>query len=120
MINCDPYSPHSQGVVERIHLTIRYALLSRFSEDEKSFDISKELPIVTNSYNNTIHRIIKHLPNEVFYSSDSNLFNKVYNNILDFYDKTQKYNIIYDKDEKALLVNNIMKSSKKIKKDILF
>lgn len=68
MINGGPYSPHSQGVVERIHLTIRYALLSKFLENKKEFNLANDLPLIMNSYNNTVHRITKHKPNEIFYT----------------------------------------------------
>ncbi len=77
MINDDPYSPNSQGMVERIHLTIRYALLSVFLDDELNYDIIRALPIVMNNYNNTIHRTTNHTPYEVFYIKNKVLFNNV-------------------------------------------
>ena len=72
MMNGSPYSPHSQGVVERIHLTIRYAFII------KIIYIQKDLPIIMKIYNNTIHRTTKHAPTEIFYNKNSELFEEVY------------------------------------------
>ena len=116
MINGAPYSPQSQGIVERIHTTIRQALLSKFLDDQTNFDIKKDLSIIMNIYNNSVHRITRHTPNEVFYSENKDLFLEVYNNILNFYKQTQKDNIMYNQNEKVLLINNIIKSKKKNKK----
>ena len=68
-----------------------------------------------NSYNNTVHRITKNIPYEIFYSTNNELFTEVYI-YFEFYKKTQKNKIIYNSEEKALLVNNILKSKNKNKK----
>ena len=34
-IHGKPYNPHSQGVVERVHRTIRTALICKYLEDKK-------------------------------------------------------------------------------------
>ena len=118
MIKGSPYNPHSQDIVERIHITIRKALLSRFLERQINFDIARELPLIMNSYNNSIHRVTKHTPFEIFYSQNKELFFEVYQNTKEYFEKRQKDSISYDMNEKCLLINNITKS-KKIQKDIL-
>ena len=115
-----PYSPHLQGVVERIHITIRKALINKFLEDQNNFDIEKELPNIMNTYNNIIHNTTKHTLFEVFYSNKKDLFSEVYNNIITAYNKSQKDTIIYKKDEKCLILNGIMKSKNKTTNGILF
>ena len=71
-----PYQPHSQGVVERVHITLRKALVSKFLEDIEAFDIEESLPLIVNIYNNTIHSVTQHTPFEIFYSKDSNFHKK--------------------------------------------
>ena len=36
-----PYNPHSQGVVERFHQTIKDLLFSMITEEKKNFDIKE-------------------------------------------------------------------------------
>ena len=71
LVKGSPYTPHSQGVVERIHITIRKALINKFLEDQNNFDIETELPLIMNTYNNTIHNTTKHTPYEIFYSNNN-------------------------------------------------
>ena len=58
-IHGKPYNPHSQGVVERVHRTIRTALICKYLEDKKNFNLVNSLNIVTSVYNNLIHNTTK-------------------------------------------------------------
>ncbi len=69
-----PFNPHSQGVVERFHKTIKDSLYSLYSENKESFDIIQGLDIVIKKYNN-------HDPNQIFYSNNHNLYKKVLTNM---------------------------------------
>ena len=119
MINGKPYKTRSQGVVERVHRTIRNGLIVKYIENVKKFNLDLSLKIVVNNYNRTVHSVTKFQPNEIFYSTDNELFKKVYNNILDYYNKTQKNNFSYSINTKCLLNNNIIKSKKKVKNKIM-
>ena len=46
MINGRPYQPHSQGVVERVHRTIRTGLVARYIENPNNYNIEDSLSIV--------------------------------------------------------------------------
>ena len=50
-----PYNPHSQGVVERFHQTIKDLLYSMKTEEKNNFDIKECLDIVLKKYNNHEH-----------------------------------------------------------------
>ena len=76
-----PYNPHSQGVVERFHKTIKDALYCIYADNQNDFDIKESLEIVIKKYNNHMHSSNKYSPNKVFYSDDENLFKNVLNNI---------------------------------------
>ena len=41
-----PYQPHSQGVAERVHVTLRKALISKFLEKNGYFDIEESLRLI--------------------------------------------------------------------------
>ena len=73
LINGAPYQPHSQGVVERVHRTIRYSLVAKFIEDTNNFNLETILPLCVHHYNNTIRSITKFTPNEICDSSDNEL-----------------------------------------------
>ena len=77
MINGSLYNPHSQGSVERIHIEIRKGLLFLFLDDVQNFNLKSALKIVMNNYNNNVHKVTKNSPNEVFYSTNYELFDKV-------------------------------------------
>ncbi len=67
-----------------------------------------------NIYNKTIHRIKKYTPNEVFYSTNNDLFLKVKNNIIDNYNKSisnLEYN--FKVNEKSLMNNTFIKTNNK-------
>ena len=68
-----------------------------------------------NQYNNIIHRITGHTPYEVFYSNNKDLWQEVYNNTLNNYNKSKRNFITYNINEEALLINNIIKIKNKNK-----
>ena len=84
--------------MERIHITIRNSLLSIFLENIHEFNIETALRKVMNIYNKTNHRITKFSPNEIFFSTNKELFLKVKNNIIENYNKiTPIYSLILQK-----------------------
>ena len=72
MINEKPYQPHSQGVVERVHRTIKKDLIVKFIENTRNFNIEEELKLVCINYNKKVHKLIKYSPLEVFFSTIMN------------------------------------------------
>ena len=76
-----PNNPHSQGVVERVHRTIRNGIICKYLENKKLFNIENTLNLVVKIYNNTIHRITKYKPLQ-YISDDENLFKEVKENTL--------------------------------------
>ena len=71
-----PYNPHSQGVVERFHKTVKDSLYWIYLDNPKEFEIKESLDIIIKKYNNQVHSSTKHPPNQFFYSEDDNLFEK--------------------------------------------
>ena len=65
-----PYKPHSQGVCERLHKTIKAGLLVKKLDYPKDYNITQALDITIKNYNNTLHNLIKATPFEVFYSTN--------------------------------------------------
>jgi len=112
-----PYAQKSQGIVECIHVTVGNALISKYLENIESFNIELELPIIMNQYNNIIHRITGYTPYEVFYFNNKVLWNEVYNNTLNNYNKSKSNFITYNINEEVLLINNIIKTKNKNKED---
>ena len=66
------YKPHSQGVVERVHKTIKTSLIIKKLElgNEKEIDLDNIIKNINQVYNNTIHSVLKATPNEVFFSTN--------------------------------------------------
>ena len=54
-----PYNPHSQGVVEMVHGSVRTGLIYNYLENKKNYDINKSLIQVLNAYNNVVHSTTK-------------------------------------------------------------
>ena len=57
MINGSPYSPHSQGLVERIHKEVRKGLLLILLDNMNDFNLKKSLKIVMKNDNNNVHTV---------------------------------------------------------------
>lgn len=53
MINGKPYKPRSQGIVERVHRTIRNGLIVKYIENDKNFNLKLSLKFAVNNYNRT-------------------------------------------------------------------
>ena len=49
-----PYNPHSQGVVERTHQTVKNALICQYLDKQNLFNLKEDLTLVINIYNNMI------------------------------------------------------------------
>ena len=107
-----PYNPHSQGVVERFHKTVKDHLYSVYCDDIESFDILKALDTVVKKYNNHVHSTTKYTPNQIFYSNDENLFKTVLENMKNSFKNINSDNINFQNNEKCLL-----KTKFKIKKN---
>ena len=65
-----PYLPHSQGVVECVHRIIKKILLSYKEDLKDKYNINFALDDVINIKNETITRITKKSPNELFYDEN--------------------------------------------------
>ena len=85
-------------------------------ENIHEFNIETALRKVMNIYNKTKHRITKFSPNEIFFSTNKELFLKVKNNIIENYNKSNANLLInFTENEKCLLRNDFIKSSNKTK-----
>ena len=58
-IHGQPYKPHSQGVFEIVHKTIKAGLILRKLDDKVIFNLKEALDETVKSYNNTIHNETK-------------------------------------------------------------
>ena len=108
------YNPHSQGIVERVHRTVRNGLISLFLENESKFNLSEALKKVVNTYNNTAHRTIKNKPIDIFFSEDKNFFIKIKEITINSSKNYNGYNEFIIKNDYVLLYNNF--TYKNIKK----
>lgn len=107
-----PYNPHSQGVVERFHKTVKDGLYCQYIDDPEKFDIQLNLDILIKKYNNHIHSSTKFTPNEIFYSKNEDLFKTVLSNIKASFNKREN-EIINFKDNEKCLMNKKFKIKKK-------
>ena len=80
-IHGNPYNPHSQGVVERFHKTVKDSLYCLYADNPDYFNIKDCLEIVIKKYNNHIHSTTKYSPNQIFFSDNEDLFTEVLSNI---------------------------------------
>ena len=103
-----PYNPHSQGVVERFHQTIKDMLFCKYAEAPKKFDIKDSLEIVVKKYNNHVHSSTKYSPNSIFYSNSKELFENVLNNLKNSFRRFTKDANVYINNEKCLLNNKFI------------
>ena len=76
-----PNNPHSQGVVKRLHQTLKDLLCCIYIENTENFDLKESLEIALKKYNNHIHTSTKYKPNYAFYSNSNELFDLVLKNI---------------------------------------
>ena len=99
-----------------MHATIRRELICKFLDYNNSFNLEEALRKTINNYNRIKHSVTKYSPIEVFYSINNTVFEKVYNNTLEYYLNQQKNTIVYDIGERCLLKNNITITKKKYNK----
>ena len=111
-IHGNPYNPHSQGVVERFHKTIKDSLYCMYSDNPVLFNIKDCLEIVNKKYNNHIHSTTKYTPNHIFYSNNEELFKEVLANIKKSFKYIGKEFSNFKINEKCLL-NKKFKIKKK-------
>ena len=110
-----PYKPHSQGVCEIVHKTIKVGLILRKLENKNKFIIKDALESTVSAYNNTIHNVTRATPLEIFYSTNNKFLKKIKKNILNYYNKKNNNLLDYELDDKVLISSNII--VKRNKKD---
>ena len=66
-----PYKPHSQGVCQIVHKTIKTGLILRKLDNKSNFNLKEALEETVKAYNNTIHSVTKATPLEVFWSTNN-------------------------------------------------
>ena len=67
-----PYSPHSQGIVERFNYTIKKYLCKEFIANNRNFLIFENIKFkIVNFYNNKKHRILGMSPVDVYKITDT-------------------------------------------------
>ena len=98
-----PYNPHSQGVVEIFHKTIKDYLYSIYSDDKENFDLKQSIDIVIKKYNNHKHRSTQYTPNKIFYSKDEELYSKVLENLKSIFNSVKYEDANFIENEKCLL-----------------
>ena len=108
LIHGSPYNPHSQGVVERFHQTIKDMLFCKYAEDPKKFKIKEALEFVVRKYNNHIHSSTKYSPNSIFYSNSKELFENVLINLKNTFRSITNDTNTYSNSEKCLLNNKFI------------
>ena len=108
LIHGMPYNPHSQGVVERFHQTIKDMLFCKYAENPKNFKIKESLEIVVNKYNNHVHSSTKYTPNSIFYANSKELFENVLNNVKNSFRRFTRETNVYKNNEKCLLNNKFI------------
>ena len=110
-----PYKPHSQGVCERVHKTIKTSLIIKKLGSKRNFNIEASLEEINKIYNKTIHNVTKASPYELFFSTSINFLKTIKNNIINYYNKKNREVLELDSEDKVLLSSNIIiKKTKKI------
>ena len=102
------YKPHSQGVCEIVHKTIKVGLLVKKLADKKKFIIKETLESTISSYNNTLHNITKATSLEIFHSTNKKFLKKIKHNIINYYNKRNKNIFELELDDKVLISSNIL------------
>lgn len=89
--------------MERFHKTVKDALYCLYSDDPDNFNTKESLEVIIKKYNNHVHSSTKYSPNQIFYSNDENLFNKVLTNIKLTFKSREKLETNFIENEKCLL-----------------
>lgn len=77
-----PYTPNSNGAIERFNKTLKNILFKSFTELKK-IDFPSILQTVVTNYNNTYHMTTKKTPHQMLHSIDSIEIKEVKQNIID-------------------------------------
>ena len=85
--------------MERVHRTVRDALICRYLENSNKFNLINSLNEVVIIYNNSAHRTTKFKPINIFNCEDEKTLKLVYEN-------TINSNKNYDIDVNLLKINN--------------
>jgi len=79
-ITTTPYSPRSNGCIERFNRTLKQMIFKRITQQNRK-DFIHFMEDILQAYNNSYHTTIKTTPSLVFYSNNKRLLEKVENNI---------------------------------------
>ena len=103
-----------------MYCPIRKALLSKFVFDPNNFNLEESLNEIMINYNKCIHSTTNHSPNEVFYSTLSELYNEIIKNTLDRFNNIRKLWYNFAVNEKCLLPSNFIKTNQKNKEGFYY
>ena len=106
-IHSKPYNPHSQGTVERVHRTVRDALICKYLENSKKFNLINSLNEVVYIYNNTIHKTTKYKPYTIFNNDDENINKEVFINTVNAQKNYEVDVNLLKINDTVLIFNNI-------------
>ena len=101
------YKPHSQGVFEIVHKTIKTGLILRKLDNKSNFNLKEALEETVKAYNNTIHSVTKATPLEVFWSTNNKYLKSIKKRIIEYYENRNKKTFELDLDDKVLIHTNI-------------
>ena len=101
------YKQHSQGVVERLHRTIKsHIVLTKFLYHNK-FNLENTINKINQLYNSTINTVTGFTPNEIFWSTNKEILKKVYYNSTKYYSDYNLTEKIIECDDKCVLSNKL-------------
>lgn len=119
MVHGLPYKPHSQGVVERLHKTIRGGIiLSKFVQQNK-FNLEMCIDIINKIYNQTINTVTEFSPNEIFWSTNNEVLKKVYYNTCKFYTNYKTESKKIECGDKCVISNKLYIKSISKKNEVI-
>ena len=83
-----PYSPHSQGIIERFNYTIKKDVSKEFlANNNNKLDFNEVRFKIINYYNNKKHRILGMSPNEAYKVTDPDKINEINEKEIDYMQK---------------------------------
>ena len=102
-----PYNPHSQGTVERVHRTVRNALVCKYLENKEKFNLVNSLNEVVTIYNSMRHRTTKYKTITIFNCEDESFIQKVFENTINSSKNYYSDLSLFKPNDTVLLFNNI-------------